>query len=201
MSGWTGAPSTILKGPTGADSVVTGPTGPTGADSTVTGPTGPTGFSDPPVLASYSSDADQPIAVGGTPQVMTLNTTNFNQGTTLTGATGATGTYTHIMVNSSGNYAINYAATMQNSSATSVSANLFLKKNGALVANSGSIFTAPANLVNVQVSPQSILAINAGDHIGVYFNGGSTTVFANAAPATSNTPATPSVIINIAQIR
>jgi hypothetical protein len=130
---------------------------------------------------------------------MTFNTTNFNQGPTLTGATGDNNT--QIYVNSSGNFAINYAVTLNNNSASVVGgANVFLKKNGVLVANTGTFTNIPVSVFNTQVSPQAILAISAGEYIEVWFSG-QTTISANAINATGSTPATPSVIINLVQIR
>jgi len=208
-------------GPTGADSTVTGPTGSTGAtgaDSTITGPTGPigptgstgpTGFTgptgvvgvtgatgplevvDPPVIASYSSSVNQAIVAGNTPQVMTLNTTNYNQGTTLTGPTG---TNTQIYVTSQGIYQISFTVHLQNSTGNSLFTRTFLKKNGAFIANSTSTATLPAGIFQIQTSPQVIVEMNAEDYIEVWFSGPS----ALSAVAGTNSP---SVMINITQIR
>jgi hypothetical protein len=175
---------------------LTGPTGPTGFIGE-TGATGPTGFSDLAVIASYSSSIDQAIVAGGTPQVMTLNTTNFNQGTTLTGPTG---TNTQIYVTSQGKYQINYTVQLQNNSASNQAlTRTFLKKNGALLTNSSSAATALAGIRFLHTSPQIIVEMNAGDYIEVWFNG-NTSIFANAS-TNAGIPASPSVIINITQIR
>jgi len=202
-------------GPTGADSSMTGPTGETGAtgaDSTVAGPTGSTGFTGgtgatgptgaitPPVMASYSSSVDQSIAVANTPQVMTFDTTNYNQGTTLTGPTG---TNTQIYVSSQGIYQINFTVQLQNTSSTiQASAQTFIKKNGTSVANSCSTATIPITFAFLQISPQIIVEMNAGDYIETWFSADRTTVIANANAAVTNVaPASPSVMVNLTQIR
>jgi hypothetical protein len=149
---------------------------------------------NPPVMGSYSSSIDQTLVANGTPQVMTLNTTNFQQGTSLVAGS-------RVYVASQGNYMINYAACFQQNAAGSINVNLFLKKNGALVPNTGSAFTTTVQLINYQVSPQAIVSMNAGDYVEVWFTGGSTTLFANASIGSVTTPATPSVIINLTQIR
>ena len=85
----------------------------------------------PPGLACYSSTTDQPILVTGTPQALTYNTTQFNQGTTLVSGS-------RVYVNSQGNYALNYSVELQHSSlGVAQIATTFLKKNGATIANTG----------------------------------------------------------------
>ena len=205
-TGPIGADSTVtgLTGPTGAtgaDSSATGPTGPTGPTGFIgeTGPTGPTGFADSPVIASYSSSEDQAIVAGNTPQIMTFNTTNFNQGTTLTGPTG---TNTQIYVTSQGKYHINYAVQLRsNSVSIQTLTRTFLKKNGALVTNSGSAATALVNTNFIHTSPQIIMEMNANDYIEVWFLAGNAIITANAQAGSGGAPDSPSVILNITQIR
>lgn len=148
---------------------------------------------DPPVLGSYSSSVDQTITVANTPQALTFNTSQNFHGTLLVSGT-------RVYVGSQGNYQINYACSLQNSSASAITGNIFLKKNGSLVANTGTIVTVPASSVNVQVSPQAIVQMNNADYIEVWFNGPAT-LFANAVAGSSVVPATPSVILNISQVR
>jgi len=217
LTGSTGANSSVTgptgqTGATGANSTITGPTGPTGftGSTGATGPTGPTGFTGVtgatgptgvaplPVIASYSSSIDQDIIAVSTPQVMTFDTTNFNRGTTLTGPTG---TYTQIYVNSQGKYQINFTVQLQNTSATNkLNAQIFLKKNGTTVTNSISTITIPVSFDFLQTSPQIIVELNAGDYIEVWINS-NTSVRANANPSTELVPASPSVMVNITQIR
>jgi hypothetical protein len=152
---------------------------------------------NPPVLASYSSTADQALTGGGSAQALTLNTTNFNSGTVLSGNS--------IFVASQGNYAINFAVQLQNTSASvSSSVFVFLKKNGTAagnnVANSSCFTTVPANTGSVAISPQFILQLNAGDFIQVWISGPNT-INVNANAASGTVPAAPSVIVNITQIR
>jgi hypothetical protein len=152
---------------------------------------------NPPVLASYSSSADQALTGGGSAQALTLNTTNFNSGTVLSGNS--------IFVASQGNYAINFAVQLQNTSASaSASVFVFLKKNGTAagnnVANSSCFTTVPANTSSVAISPQIILQLNAGDFIQLWISGPGT-INTNATSASGTVPASPSVVVNIAQIR
>ena len=148
---------------------------------------------NPPVLASYSSSADQAVLSGGVAQQLTLNTTNFNSGTVLSSNS--------IFVASQGNYAINFAGQFQNTSATvTASVFMFLKKNGTNVANSTCFASVPPITGSVAVSPQIIVPMNSGDNIQVWFSAPAT-INANAVAATVSVPASPSVIVNITQIR
>jgi len=148
---------------------------------------------DPPVLGSYSSSIDQPMLAAGTPQALTFNTSQNFHGTLLLSGS-------RIYVGSAGNYQINYAATLINSSASAISGNIFLRKNGTTVANTGTVVTVPASNVNTQVSPQAIVQMNGQDYIEVWMTG-PLTLSANATGAVGIAAATPSVILNIAQVR
>ena len=149
---------------------------------------------NPTVSGSYSSTLDQAIVTGGTPQVMTLNTTNVQQGTLLVG--------TRVYVSAQGNYAVNYAVQLQNTSASVATVTqTFLKKNGTAVTNSCATATAPISTGFLQTSPQMIVAMNAGDYVEVWFNAANAVITANANLGSVLLPASPSVIINVVQIR
>lgn len=148
---------------------------------------------DPPVLGTYSSSIDQTIAVGSTPQALTFNTSQNYHGTLLVAGT-------RIYVGSQGNYAINYACQLQNTGALSIFTQTFLKKNGNLVANSAANATITTTTAYLQTSPQIIVQMNSGDYIEVWMNG-PVTLSINALAASGTVPASPSVLLNIAQIR
>jgi hypothetical protein len=148
---------------------------------------------DPPVLGSYSSSIDQPMLAAGTPQALTFNTSQNFHGTLLLSGS-------RIYVGSAGNYQINYAATLINSSVTAITGNIFLRKNGTTVANTGSLVTVPGSNVNTAVSPQAIVQMNSQDYIEVWMTG-PLTLSANATAAVGVAAATPSVVCNITQIR
>jgi hypothetical protein len=148
---------------------------------------------NPPGLASYSSTNDQAISVAGTPQALTLNTTQFNQGTTLLAAS-------RVYANAQGNYQINYAIELTNIGSTSNLVTAFLKKNGALVANTG-IQTTVASGVQLPLTNQNIVALNAGDYLELFFSSAGNGTSANATAAAGALPAIPSVLFNITSIR
>jgi hypothetical protein len=133
------------------------------------------------------------MVAAGTPQALTLNTSQNFHGTLLLAGS-------RVYVGSSGNYLINYAATLINSSASAITGNIFLRKNGTTVANTGSLVTVPASNVNTAVSPQAIVQMNGQDYIEVWMTG-PLTLSANATGASGITAATPSVVLNITQIR
>jgi hypothetical protein len=148
----------------------------------------------PPGLASYSSSIDQSVAVAATFQALTFNTTLFNQGTTLVANS-------RIYVSAQGNYALNYIIQLTNTAGGSHEVTSFLKKNGAIIANTGSNWTLD-NGHNMSVSKENIVALNIGDYVEVFFTATATGVSANATgPVGSTAPAIPSVVFNIKQFR
>jgi len=148
---------------------------------------------NPPGLASYSSTNDQAISVAGTPQALTLNTTQFNQGTTLLSGS-------RVYANAQGNYQINYAIELTNIGSTSNLVTAFLKKNGSLIANTG-IQTTVASGVQLPLTNQNIVALNAGDYVELWFSSAGNGTSANATAAVGAFPAIPSVLFNITAIR
>jgi len=148
---------------------------------------------NPPGLASYSSTNDQAISVAGTPQALTFNTTQFNQGTTLVAPT-------RVYANAQGNYALNYTVQLLNGGSGNNTVTTFLKKNGATVANTGSQWVLAA-AAQVAVSTENIVSLNAGDYVEVFFNSSGNGVSANATAAAGALPAIPAVVFNTKQFR
>jgi hypothetical protein len=147
----------------------------------------------PPGLASYSSTNDQAISVAGTPQALTFNTTQFNQGTTLTAGS-------RIYANAQGNYSVSYIINILNIGIVINRVTTFLKKNGTTIANTGA---QNVILVNgeVAISMENVVSLNAGDYLEVFFNAGGNGISANATAAAGALPAIPSVTCNIKQFR
>ena len=111
----------------------------------------------PPGLACYSSTADQPIAITGTPQALTYNTTQFNQGTTLVANS-------RVYVNSQGNYTLNYSVELQHSSlGVAQIATTFLKKNGATIVNTGRQWSIVSGGSQLACMAEFVVSLNAGD--------------------------------------
>jgi hypothetical protein len=148
---------------------------------------------NPCALASYSSTNDQAISVAGTPQGLTFNTTQFNQGTTLVAPT-------RVYANQQGNYTVNYTIQLLNGGSGNNTVTTFLKKNGATIANTGSQWIIAAS-AQIAVSNQNVVALNAGDYIEVFFNSSGNGVSANATATAGALPAIPAVILNLTQIR
>jgi len=148
---------------------------------------------NPPGLATYSSTVDQPIAVSGTPQALTFNTTQFNQGTTLL-------LNSRVYVNAQGNYNLNYSVELQHTGgAAAQNATTFLKKNGTTIANTGRLWTIASGSYQIAAMAEFNVALNAGDYVEVFFLG-DLSLLANASVA-GPAPAVPSVVFNIKQFR
>jgi hypothetical protein len=148
----------------------------------------------PPGLATYSSTADQAIAVSGTPQALTYNTTQFNQGTTLLASS-------RVYANAQGNYALSYSVQIQHAGGGSGQiVTTFLKKNGTTIANTGRQNTVGSGSSQFAAMAEFVVSLNAGDYVEVFFSG-DTSISANATAAAGALPAIPSVVFNIKQFR
>jgi hypothetical protein len=149
---------------------------------------------NPPGLATYSSTADQAITVSGTPQALTYNTTQFNQGTTLL-------LNSRVYANAQGNYALNYSVEIQHAGGGSAQiVTTFLKKNGTTIANTGRQWTVESGSSQFAAMAEFVVSLNAGDYVEVFFSG-DTSISANATAAAGALPAIPSVVFNIKQFR
>jgi cytoskeletal protein CcmA (bactofilin family) len=148
----------------------------------------------PPGLATYSSTADQPIAVTGTPQALTYNTTQFNQGTTLLANS-------RVYANAQGNYALSYSVELfHTGGGVAQTATTFLKKNGTTIANTGRQWSIASGGFQNAATAEFVVSLNAGDYVEVFFSG-DTNLSANATAAAGALPAIPSVVFNIKQFR
>jgi hypothetical protein len=141
---------------------------------------------------SYSSSATQTIAVAGTPQVLTLNTTEYQFGTQLVAST-------RIYAGRTGVFKFTYSIQANNTGGGNETMTIFIKKNGVTVPRSGSQITIPNNTPSLPFC-EFILSMNATDYIEVFINGTSITCQAIAVPATASLPAIPSIIANLVQI-
>jgi len=149
---------------------------------------------NPPVMACYSTTGDQTITAVNTPQAVTFNTTQFNQGTALVATT-------RFYVSSQGNYQITWSLMMSHSSGTALMTS-FLKKNGTTVANTGSQTTTFSGGTSiVQVSPNFILSLNAGDYVELFVASNALGSTINSTGAINGNAATPGAVFNITQIR
>ena len=145
---------------------------------------------------SYSSSVDQAIAVAGTPQAITFNTTEYQYGTILLAST-------RLYAGRTGVFRFDYSIQLNNTSATQETVQIFIKKNGATVARSASqIVLGQSGAAAHQQFPVCVytLQMNATDYVEVFFNATNTTVSAEAFAATASLPAVPSIIANLVQI-
>lgn len=149
---------------------------------------------NPPNMACYSTTGDQSIAAVNTPQAVTFNTTQFQQGTALLASS-------RFYVSSQGNYQITWSLMLSQGSGTSLVTS-FLRKNGTTVANTGSQTTTLSGSNSIlQVSPNFILSLNAGDYVEVWVASNSLGTTINSTGAINGNPATPGAVFNITQIR
>jgi hypothetical protein len=151
---------------------------------------------NPPVLASYSATVpDQSILVAGTPQVVTFNQTQFQQGTSLVATS-------RVYVASQGNYQVSWTLQITSLIASNLLTS-FLKKNGTTIPNTGSQLTLLSTGVTGQnqISPTFVISLNAGDYIELWWNSNGLGASINAVVASGALPAVPGAVLNITQVR
>jgi hypothetical protein len=130
-------------GNTGAASTVAGPTGPTGNTGN-TGPTGPTGSLGPTgpggALAYWGSFWDtttQTVGAINTPQAITINTADpANNGVSVVSSSRITFAY-------SGVYSLTFSIQFTNNSNSLGNTQIWLRKNGANLADTNSHYDVP----------------------------------------------------------
>ena len=147
---------------------------------------------NPVGAGSYSSSASQNIAVAGTPQAITFNTTEYQFNTSLVAST-------RLYAGATGVWKFTYSIQLNNTSGGNETVDIFIKKNGATVARSGSKLLVGNNAPQFPFC-EFVLSMNAGDYLEVFFNGTSVNVQAIAYAATASVPAIPSIIANLVQI-
>ena len=141
---------------------------------------------------SYSSSATQNIGTAGTPQAITMNTTEYQFNTALVATTRITAAATGV-------YKFTYSIQLNNTSGGNETVTIFIKKNGTTVLRSGSQLLVGNNAPQFPFC-EYIISMNAGDYIEVFFDGTSTNCQALAVPAAGALPAIPSIIANLVQI-
>jgi hypothetical protein len=142
-------------------------------------------------MGAYSKSNDQTIAAANTPVAIVFNTTQFQQGTSLSS--------TRLTVAASGNYQVGYQVQTTNS-VLSPTITTFLSKNGTAIINTGSQYTSGTGS-QAQTSPQFIITLNTGDYIELYINSNALGTIVNSTAAAGSLPAIPGAIITITQIR
>jgi hypothetical protein len=145
---------------------------------------------NPPVMGAYSKSNDQTIAAANTPVAIVFNTTQFQQGTSLSS--------TRVTVAASGNYQVNYQ--VQTTASVAAIVTTFLSKNGTAIINTGSQYTSGTGS-QAQTSPQFIISLNAGDYIELFINSNTLGTSVNSTAGAGSLPAIPGAIITVTQIR
>jgi len=227
-TGPTGAASTIAgptgsTGSTGATGVtgstgVTGPTGPTGATGSTgatgatgsTGATGPTGVTGPTgstgstgaggALGYYGSFYDtttQTATAINTAYSMTLNNTAENNGVSIVSNSRITFTY-------AGTYNVQFSAQLDRTNSGSDTVEIWLRKNGVDVANSGGSVAMDGGAAASRRVPSwnYVLTVAAGDYLELMWLTTDTHVrlLSQSASTSPAYPEIPSVIFTAQQV-
>lgn len=165
-------------------------------ETTGLGPQGPGG-----TLAAYASaidTTDQPLVSTSTAQAITYNTILENRAVTITNNS-------RINFTLAGTYKVLASIQLTNTSNNISEVNVFLKKNGATVANSNTrIDLEPRKSVN---SPyhgcftiEFQLTVANNDYVEIFWVADQLGITVDTIPANGTHPQAPSVILNVAQV-
>ena len=222
-TGATGSASTVAgptgatgpTGSTGAASTVAGPTGPTGSTgASITGPTGSTGIAGPTgptgalgptgpggALAYWGSFWDtttQTVGAINTPQAITINTADAaNNGVSVVSSSRVT-------FANAGVYSLTFSIQFTNTSTANGSTQIWLRKNGANLADTNSHYDVPDKQGSAYSSEvftvNFVLQLAASDYIQVYWQTATTNVQLETLAASGGYPRTPSIIFTATQV-
>ena len=195
--GVTGATGVAgVTGPTG----VTGPVGVTGATGVgITGATGAAGAGG--ALGYWGSFWDTtnqaPVAIN-TPQAVTLNSYDAaNNGVTVASSSQVTFGY-------QGVYSITFSVQLTNRSTALGTSQFFLKKNGAILADTNSHYDVPdkqgSSFSSEILTVNFVLSLSANDYIQLFWQTTNANVSLETLPAGGTYPRTPSVILTATQV-
>ena len=185
-----------MAGPTG----VTGPVGVTGATGVgITGATGAAGAGG--ALGYWGSFWDTtnqaPVAIN-TAQAVTLNSYDAaNNGVTVASSSQVTFGY-------QGVYSITFSVQLTNSSNALGTSQFFLKKNGAILADTNSHYDVPdkqgGSFSSEILTVNFVLSLSANDYIQLFWQTTNANVSLETLPASGTYPRTPSVILTATQV-
>ena len=172
-------------------------TGPTGVG--ITGATGAAGAGG--ALGYWGSFWDTtnqtPVAIN-TPQAVTLNSSDAaNNGVTVASSSQVTFGY-------QGVYSITFSVQLTNRSTALGTTQFFLKKNGAILADTNSHYDVPdkqgSSFSSEILTVNFVLSLSANDYIQLFWQTTNANVSLETLPAGGTYPRTPSIILTATQV-
>jgi hypothetical protein len=169
-----------------------GATGPTGATG-VQGAGGALGY-----WGSFWDTTNQTAAAINTPQAVTINSYDAaNNGVTVASSSQVTFQY-------QGVYSITFSAQLTNSSTAQGATQFFLKKNGAILADTNSHYDVPdkqGSAFSSQIlTVNFVVSLSASDYIQLFWQTGNANVTLETLAAGAGYPRTPSIILTATQV-
>lgn len=150
--------------------------------------------------ATFSSSVDQAIVNPVLAQVVTFNTTINAKGIFLADNT-------KIILPQKGDYLFSISAVAFCTAGSDQEASIWFRKGGSDVANSNTYLTVPKNNSMIVAVSLSLPCTTPGDYYELWWSGQSTGVRLDSVAAVTgsstfppNQPASPSIIITVAQI-
>lgn len=138
-------------------------------------------------------------AAANTAYAMTLNTTDYSNGVTLSSSS-------HINVTTAGLYNLQFSAQLSNTDSSIHEVSIWLRKNGTDVTNTNSIVSVPnshGGSDGHQLPAWNFfIQLSAGDYVELMWSTDNTSVFVEATStlSTPTRPATPSLIVTMDRV-
>lgn len=150
--------------------------------------------------ATFSSSQDQSIVNPNNAQVVTFNTTINTNGISLL-------SNTKVVLPQRGNYLFSISAVVFNTAGGDQEASIWFRKNDSDVANTNTYLTVPKNNNMLIAVVFDLPCTTIGDYYELWWSGQSTGVRLDAVSAITgstgyppNQPASPSIVLTVAQI-
>ena len=162
------------------------------ADSVILfAPSSAASFVDYMPYGAFQSLVDQTIATANTAYAMTLDTTDYSNGVTLSNSS-------RMNVKNAGIYNFQWSGQFENTDSQDHDVRAWIKVNGTNLTGSTGFFAVPSKHGSVNghglVGWNYFLSLNANDYIELWWESDSTTVSLQAYAAGTNYPSTASLI-------
>ena len=162
------------------------------ADSVILfAPSSAASFVDYMPYGAFQSLVDQTIATANTAYAMTLDTTDYSNGVTLSNSS-------RMNVKNAGIYNFQWSGQFENTDSQDHDVRAWIKVNGTNLTGSTGFFSVPSKHGSVNghglVGWNYFLSLNANDYIELWWESDSTTVSLQAYAAGTNYPSTASLI-------
>lgn len=143
----------------------------------------------------FTKTSDQSPAVVDTAYALTFDNTEIAEGISIGSPTS------RIVVSQSGLYQFDATIQISSSNSNAKTVWLWLRKNGADIANSARLVTININNGYTAMSMVEFFSLAAGDYIEIMFAADDTAITVDNVAATAFAPAAPAIVLAVSQVQ